>query len=1243
MGKSKRSSEKTIEEKYKKLSLHEQALHRPDTYIGSIEENVTKLWICNLNNDDKAKIILKEISIIPGLYKIFDEILVNARDHYIRCIQEKLKNKCDIIKVNVNQEEGKITVWNNGEGIDIVIHKEHDVWIPTMLFGQLLTSTNYDDDEDKTVGGRNGYGTKLTNIFSTEFDVETVDVKTKQKFYQKWTNNMFDTQGPKIKKVKGEVEPYTQFTFIPDYKKFGIEGISDDFFALMKKRTYDIAMTTNAKVYFNDKLIKIDSFQKYIEAYFPEGSEYQKVIDVGTKRWRVCAVYDPYDQLDHQNISFANGICTSRGGTHVDLVVDQVVAELKNAISKKLKKIQVKPAMIKENLIFFIDAEISNPTFDTQTKEYLTLKAAKLGSKFEVSDAFIKKIIKTGVMDQIIANANAKAEANLSKTDGIKRNKLNIPKLYDAERAGTKDSNDCYLIVTEGDSAATTALSGMNVVGRTHFGVYPLKGKLLNPRDGSPSSSAIKIGENKEFTELKQILGLKHGEKYTTTNSLRYGHVLIMADQDVDGSHIKGLFMNFIQYFWPELAKIKGFITSLGTPVVKIFKGKEKIIFYNLIEYEDWKKNTPDHHKWKFKYYKGLGTHDTKEAQECFEDIYEKIISYTWSQEEPKKSKKSNKSEESDTTSSDNDLKYVPQNKDLCLDSFTLAFEKKRANDRKLWLADYKSNIFLDNSVKETSYHDFINKELITFSHSDNCRSIPNIMDGFKPSQRKIYYTCCKAKLYGDMKETKVSQLAGHVGLVSHYHHGEASLNQTIVGMAQNFVGSNNINLLVPKGQFGSRVGGGTDAASPRYISTYMDEITKIIFNEYDFDILKHQHEDGDMIEPFYYVGVIPNILVNGSEGIGTGWSTNIYPCNPRDIVDNLRRIINGDKPKSMTPWYRHFTGTIEKTEDKKYLIRANYDIISDDKIKINDLPIGTWTNNYKIFLDNLIGTAAVQKVENVKGAKGKKATGKNIKGKGIGKGKGSKKDLVKGKVAKNNKAANTIKTYEEDCTDVRVSFTITFHPGNLNKLVESGDIEKYLKLVQPISLNNMVLFDEEGKIKRYDSYKEILKSFAKVRLNSYQLRKDHLLGKWKKEIDILGWRMKFILYVIKGKIIIFRDKKSVKEDIIIARLEELEFPKMAEGTDKKESYAYLLDMPIRRFTEDQIDKLQKMIDDKQENIDILAVKSPEDLWIEELDEFMKVYDVWEKKADKEYNELLRLTKKDFKKNSKKSRSKKSN
>ncbi|XWV25223.1 mg403 protein [Tupanvirus deep ocean] len=1241
---------KSIEDRYKKLKdQHEHILKRPGMYIGSVKKETIEMWVYNEDREEAdPELVLKKISYVPGLYKIFDEILVNARDHVVRCIEEK-REPCTIIKVYIDQDTGKITVWNNGAGIPVVEHKEHKILIPSMIFGELLTSGNYDDDEKRKVGGTNGLGAKLTNIYSTEFEVETLDAETNKKFYQKFTNNMYKKEKPKVTSGGGK-KSYTKISFIPDFEKFGIEGLTKNIAALFKKRVYDIAMTSNAKVYFNDKIIAANSFAKYVDLYFPEGSEHKKVLDISDENWKVCVVYDPTDKLEHQTISFVNGICTSRGGTHVDHVANQIVKKIQTNVSKKVKGLTIKPNMIKENLIFFVDAVIINPEFDTQTKELLKTKVADFGSSYSAPETFLKKIIGTGVVDQIVANAQAKAEANLAKSG--KGKNLNYEKLYDAHKAKLK-KGECTLILTEGDSAKTFAVAGTNVIGRDYYGVFPLRGKLLNVRDESPT----KIAANEEIQAITKIVGLEHKKVYDSLDGLRYGSIMILTDQDVDGSHIKGLIMNFIHHYWPSLAKYEGFITSFATPLLKATKkGKKKnpeiVAFYSMQEFDEWKKEN-DVSKWDLHYYKGLGTSDAKEARECFEDFEDKLITYYWQtkleekekKEEEKNKKNKKKKESSEFIDEESDLVseiYKPKFKDVSEDAITLAFAKKREDDRKKWLNTYDPKIYIDSTDKKISYYDFIHKELIAFSVYDTARSIPNIMDGFKPGQRKVFYGSVKKNIYKG--KVKVAQLSGYISEHTHYHHGEQSLNETIIKMAQNYVGSNNLNLLIPHGQFGSRLCGGKDAASPRYIFTQLSDISKKIFVDYDFDILEHQTEDGDVIEPTFYAPIIPMVLVNGTDGIGTGYSTCVEPCNPRDIIANLKRIIAGEKPKVMKPWFRHFSGTIEKIDHNKYVSRAKYDIIGEDTIHITDLPIGIWTDNYKAFLANLVDQGAQQKAQTKREAKAKQ-TAKNTKG-AKGKGRGGSKNskfLAKksqksstARVAKKNRIGADIKNYKEDCTDVKVSVTIVFQPGKLKQHIKNGTLEKGLKLVTPINLTNMHLFDEHGKIRKYESYGAILKNFSKVRLDLYQKRKDYLLGKWKKEMDILKWKLKFVEGVISDKIIVF--KKKTEE--IIKQLEDLKFPKLSndddddntnEGNDgesktknkTKNPYKYLTSMTIIRFSKDEVEKLRKEIENKKEEIETLENKTPSQIWEEELDELLETYDVWEAECDTAFDELM--------------------
>jgi DNA topoisomerase-2 len=763
---------------YIKMDQREHVLNLPDTYIGSIEKSETELWIYDKNEN---KIVKKTTSIVPGFYKIFDEILVNAYDQYVRTGTVKE------IRVEITPEY--ISVMNDGDGIDVEIHPEHDVYIPELLFGNLLTSANY-HQTNKITGGKNGLGSKVTNIFSRRFIVETVDGKRKRIFRQEFSNNMLEKTEPIVEKYTKK--SFTKITFYPDYPRFHMDGLDDDIEGLLMKRVYDMAAITDksVSVYLNEQKIELKDFESYVDLYIGAKSETKRVHEEMGERWEVIVCDSNDDKMEQ--VSFVNGIYTWKGGKHVEALATTISTKLAKYVEGKgKKKIQLKPSVIRDNMWIFAKATIEDPSFDSQTKEYLTTPPAKFGSKFTVSDKFIEKIAKLDIVEKAIRLSEFKDSKILTKTDGKKTNHIRgIPKLDDANWAGTPQSSQCTLILTEGDSAKAFAIAGLSVIGRDKYGVFPLRGKLLNVRDAPDE----KVSKNEEIKNLKIILGLQQSKEYETTGDLRYGSIMILTDADVDGSHIKGLLINLFHNFWPSLLKQDGFIKSMMTPIVKARKRDDIRVFYTLTEYEAWKAS-PDSTGYEIKYYKGLGTSTSSEAKEYFKDLDNSEIRYLW-------------------------------NEDNAVDiSVNLAFNKDKANDRKEWLLNYDRTSIIEQTQKDIPIEEFINKDLIHFSKYDCERSVPCIVDGYKPSQRKVLYGALLRNL---KKSIKVAQFAAYVAEKSAYHHGEQSLNECIIGMAQDYVGSNNMNYLEPEGNFGSRLAGGEDHASPRYIFTKMTEFSSI-------------------------------------------------------------------------------------------------------------------------------------------------------------------------------------------------------------------------------------------------------------------------------------------------------------------------------------------------------------------------------------------------------------------------------
>ena len=357
-----------------------------------------------------------------------------------------------------------------------------------------------------------------------------------------------------------------------------------------------------------------------------------------------------------------------------------------------------------------------------------------------------------------------------------------------------------------------------------------------------------------------------------------------------------------------------------------------------------------------------MGTSSEKEARECFNDFEKNLITYIWGENDKIHNKESKLIDENDSESSMESQQTKSEEeeedhfKDRNSDSYkaiTLAFDKRFSNSRKKWLEGYNPDSIIENNEKFVTYHDFVHKDLIHFSNSDNMRSLPSICDGLKPSQRKVVFASFLRKL--DKDEVKVSQLAGYTSDKSAYHHGEVSLQGTIINMAQNFIGSNNINILMPNGQFGTRRMGGKDSASARYLHTMFNKISQKIFRKEDEHIYQHIIDDGHVVEPINYSPIVPMVLVNGSEGIGTGFSTNIPCFNPISIVNSIYKRMDGKEFKELVPWYRGFKGTIKKLNEKSYESCGVFKIVSGNKIHIKEIPVGMWTQNYRDHLEYLL------------------------------------------------------------------------------------------------------------------------------------------------------------------------------------------------------------------------------------------------------------------------------------------------
>jgi len=607
-------------------------------------------------------------------------------------------------------------------------------------------------------------------------------------------------------------------------------------------------------------------------------------------------------------------------------------------------------------------------------------------------------------------------------------------------------------------------------------------------------------------------------------------------------------------------SKSEAFLQTFITPLLKARRGKEVIPFYSSPEFEAWKRAVaadPSSKNWKIKYYKGLGTSTAAEAKEYFRDLEKHLKTFLPATKE--------------------DGRAVEK-----------AFAKAKVEARKRWLLAYRPEGFNSTEEKTLSVKDFVNNELIHFSHADNIRSIPSVVDGLKPSQRKVLHACLQRRL---RSETKVAQLAGHVAERTAYHHGEASLTATIVAMAQDFVGANNLPLLVAAGQFGTRAQGGKDAASPRYVYTHLSGVARKLFPESDDKLLRYLEDEGLVVEPAFFAPVLPLLLVNGAQGIGTGWSTYIPPHHPLDIIEKLQsRLLSSSSEEDsikLQPWFNRFKGKIELSKTG-FTTSGRVERQGSTKVVISELPVGKWTSDYKEFL---------------------------------------------GKLMKEKK----ISSFTEHHTVENVKFVVTMKSQAL-KAMDEDKLIQFFRLMANHSMSNMHAFDADGNIKLFASAEDIFDEHFGVRLHLYELRK-------KAEVMNLGYehavsknRSRFITDVCSGEVDLLSGRPRAE---LVGTLEakgfqpatELEKMKMSladkneeeeekeegrsEGHQQNESqqfpqevshrdFEYLLNMPMSNFTQEKILALKKDEEGLAEKLNVLSSKSASDLWLEDLEELKK-------------------------------------
>lgn len=565
---------KKIEDKYKILTQVEHVLLRPATYLGSNKPHIEEKWI-----SDGEKLQKKKVTIIPSFIKIFDEVLMNSVD------ESKRNTKLNRIDITIDLKENSISVLDNG-GIPVVVHSEYGIYIPEVVFGTLMSGSNYDDTDDRVVAGMNGLGAKLTNIFSKKFIVTTCDGK--KKFHQVFTDNMSNRTAASITNSK---KPFTEIKWFPDFEKFGMECIDDDHFQILKKRVIDVAAcNTTVDIYLNGEKINFKTFDDYVKLYTPVFfSDTNK-----DKSWHVSVALS---EAGFQQVSFVNSTETYDGGTHVEYIMSQIITELRAFFLRK-HKTDVKPSELRNHMFLFLNSTVINPSFSSQTKEKLITEQKEFAEAFEISAKLVNAILKSDIVHSILDWIQQKKAADESKAArqlNKSLDKIKVDKLIDAK---AKDRKICECFIFEGDSAGVSFRKYRNPQTQ---GAFTLRGKFMNVAE----TTTQKLVDNNEVVNLMASLGLKLGQKVKSSD-IRYGKIYLAVDADYDGNSIAGLLINFIFKFWPELFEMK-MVYKLETPIViaRNKKTNKKLPFFSQTEYNTWLDKTSAK-DWEIKYKKGL-------------------------------------------------------------------------------------------------------------------------------------------------------------------------------------------------------------------------------------------------------------------------------------------------------------------------------------------------------------------------------------------------------------------------------------------------------------------------------------------------------------------------------------------------------------------------------------------------------------------------------------------------------------
>jgi DNA topoisomerase-2 len=1033
-----------------------------------------------LMNDD-GRMVQTPINYADSLFKCFDEVIVNVVDVWVKNLKSTRRHRITRCAVTF-LPNGYISIFNDGQGIPVDVVRDlsgKSLYIPELISTQFLAGSNNEENEDRITGGVNGIGLSMVNNNSKHFILTTTDLKRKKNFRQECYNRLELIAPPVVTDLSQLPldDPHkaggTTICFLPDYSIYKT-NLATDYPALNKlfhSRMLQVAAHMGVPVTYNGEEIKFKSLKTFAELFIPPLELAHVIIKHAKYNWNVVVGLSSKDTFE--SMSLINGIHVP-SGNHINFIRDQVIKALKPKVTTLLKKFKsYKRSMIQNNLFIMISGNIPSPKFNSQTKTHISGAVTKY-KDYILPKTFMAKVWKflsPRIVDLYLTDPFTEKKQRKVSTSGIK-------KYVKAKYAGTKQGHKCTLLICEGDSAETmtsTSLKSKEVkMDYNYFGTFNIGGVPMNSRtkttvydvDGRTRyRREQKLTDNERLSSLNKVVNFNYDLTYETKaerDTLNYGCITANLDQDLDGiGQIFGLLISHVALFWPLLIE-HGFVKRLDTPIIRAYPPTNRgriISFYTDNEYQQWLDTKPSGVPptgWKIKYYKGLATHNDNEAINIFQNYYKSLYTIT-----------------ADDLASATLNIYYGKDPDL----------------RKLELVSpIHEVVSVDNQVTCSNQLRTHTKEY----QLDNLqRKLPNVIDGLNRSRRKVLWASRK-KFGVSNTETKIFQLSGYIAEHSGYHHGSKSLEDTIVKMAQSFVGANNLPLLLPLSQHGGRTKGGKDSGAARYLKTKLNKpLTDALFPKVDDYVLEYTCDEGEFHEPIEYAPIAPFVLLESNELPATGWKyeayardwnsvyKNIIRCidkfitphaDPVDPADPVSRMTSQDV-KHMPFWKNNWKGEIRTTTNTKGVISKwfvgvyIYDTLAN-VVEISELPFQTWNVPYA---DKMLLKPHITAVCDTKSTK---------------------------------LQIDMRLLLQPNAIDVMEASAVRGHP-------EFDVIEDYCLLKKKINKHlNMI---ESGTAKSYETYEQVFVEWFKKRAHVYTLRVNRLLVLIRLRIQYLTTVIKFV------------------------------------------------------------------------------------------------------------------------------------